>query len=249
MSGSSRSPSRSSSSNGERDVPVLHGEKVIFCQDDDLSPSLQAFDRHTGKPLWTDDRLDQAVNYSHPVINTVDGKDELVVAGTGMLLGYDPATGERTLEGSHAPAEHQDDPVVQDGVVYVSVQSSGIANQWIVAIDQATTGNRDGQVDRAEIQAYVGDKPIRRPSSTGPSRGDLNKDGFLKGEELDVAFMDPDNFAGKRHAGSARCRGAVHRGGSRRRPRRRHGDPGPLAASDQAHGPRRLPLLSQGRLL
>lgn len=180
--------------------PVLHGEKVIFCQDDDLSPSLRAFDRHTGKPLWTDDRLDQAVNYSHPVINTVDGKDELVVAGTGMLLGYDPETGERTWKARTLLRNIKTTPVVQDGVVYVSVQSSGIANQWIVAIDQATTGNRDGQVDRAEIQAYVGEKPI--PSKfldRAFARGDLNKDGFLKGEELDVAFMDPENFAGKRH--------------------------------------------------
>ncbi|AMV20877.1 PQQ-binding-like beta-propeller repeat protein [Planctomyces sp. SH-PL14] len=180
--------------------PILHGEKVIFCQDDDLSPSLRAFDRRTGKPLWTDDRLDQAVNYSHPVINTVDGKDELVVAGTGMLLGYDPETGERTWKARTLLRNIKTTPVAQDGVVYVSVQSSGIANQWIVAIDQATTGNRDGQVDRAEIQAYVGDKPIPPAFlDRAFARGDLNKDGFLKGEELDVAFMDPENFAGKRH--------------------------------------------------
>ena len=30
-------------------------------------------------------------------------------------------------------------------------------------------------------------------------RGDLNKDGYLEGEELDIAFLHPDNFAGARH--------------------------------------------------
>ena len=29
-------------------------------------------------------------------------------------------------------------------------------------------------------------------------RGDLNQDGFLEGEELDIAFLHPDNFAGAR---------------------------------------------------
>jgi hypothetical protein len=27
-------------------------------------------------------------------------------------------------------------------------------------------------------------------------RGDLDKDGYLQGRELDVAFLHPDNFAG-----------------------------------------------------
>ena len=65
--------------------PVLYRDKLLFCQDDDLSPALYAFDAATGRELWKDDRLDMAVNYSHPVINTVDGRDEIVVAGTGML--------------------------------------------------------------------------------------------------------------------------------------------------------------------
>lgn len=183
--------------------PVLYGETVYFCQDDDLNPALWAFDRRTGKPLWRDDRLDMAVNYSHPILNHIDGRDELVVAGTGQLIGYDPVTGKRLWKARTLLRNIKTTPVARDGVIYVSVQSSGIANQWIAAVDQAETGNRDGQIDRAEIQAYVGARPIPPAFlERAFTRGDANRDGFLKGEELDAAFMDPENFAGTRHTAS-----------------------------------------------
>ncbi|MBI1348256.1 PQQ-binding-like beta-propeller repeat protein [bacterium] len=180
--------------------PVLHKDMVLFCQDDDLNPTLRAFDRRSGSSLWTDDRSDQAVNYSHPVINTVNGRDEIIVAGTGVLIGYDPSTGKRLWQARTLLRNIKTTPLAHDGNIYVSLQSSGIANQWIAAVDQATTGNGDGQIDRAEIQAYVGDRPVPEVFiKRAFERGDKNKDGFLSGEELDVAFMHPDNFAGARH--------------------------------------------------
>ena len=140
--------------------PVVYKNMVLFCQDDDLNPALYAFDKMTGKLLWKDDRLDMAVNYSHPVINTVDGRDEIVVAGTGMLVGYDPETGHRRWFAKTLLRNIKTTPVCVDGVIYVSLQSSGIANQWLAAVDQAETGNSDGKVDKAEIQTYVGAEPI-----------------------------------------------------------------------------------------
>ena len=177
--------------------PVLYGDLVIFCQDDDLNPALYAFDRATGKEVWKDDRLDMAVNYSHPVVNRVDARDEIVVAGTGLLIGYDPATGKRRWHAKTLLRNIKTTPVCRDGVIYVSLQSSGIANQWLVAVDQADTGNRDGKVDKAEIRAYVGaagvpEEFLRRTFD----RGDANGDGQLEGPELDAAFLHPDNFAG-----------------------------------------------------
>jgi len=177
--------------------PVLYRNMVLFCQDDDLSPALYAFDRATGKQLWKDDRLDMAVNYSHPVINTVDGRDEIVVAGTGLLIGYDPETGTRLWHAKSLLRNIKTTPVCVDGVIYISVQSSGIANQWLAAVDQANTGNKNGKVDKAEIQAYVGREPVPEIFFKRTfDRGDLNRDGQLEGAELDVAFLHPDNFAG-----------------------------------------------------
>jgi outer membrane protein assembly factor BamB len=177
--------------------PILHKDKVIFCQDDDLNPAIYAFDKVNGKLLWKDDRLDMAVNYSHPVICRTNGRDEIVVAGTGMLLGYDPQTGNRNWRANVLLRNIKTTPVVRAGVIYISLQSAGIANQWLASVDRAETGNNDNKLDKAEIQAFVGELQIPPAFFERTfTRGDLNKDGYLEGKELDLAFLHPDNFAG-----------------------------------------------------
>ena len=177
--------------------PVLHGDLVLFCQDDDLYPALYAFDKSTGKLRWKDDRLDMAVNYSHPVVCTVDGRDDIVVAGTGMLIGYDPESGQRRWHAKVLLRNIKTTPVCLDGVIYISLQSSGIANQWLASVDRAKTGNNDSRLDKAEMQAFVGKQTIPEAFFKKTfDRGDQNRDGFLAGRELDTAFLHPDNFAG-----------------------------------------------------
>ncbi|MBS0210124.1 MAG: PQQ-binding-like beta-propeller repeat protein [Planctomycetes bacterium] len=177
--------------------PIVHQDLVIFCQDDDLSPALYAFDKLTGKLRWRDDRSDMCAGYSHPVINQAGHGDELIVAGTGMLIGYDLETGKRAWFARTLLRNIKTTPVSRDGIIYISLQSGGIAKQWIASIDQAETGNRDGKITKEELQAFVGKMPVpaafyRRTFD----RGDLNGDGALEGEELDKAFLPPGNYAG-----------------------------------------------------
>lgn len=177
--------------------PIVHGDQVIFCQDDDLSPALYAFDKRTGKLNWKDDRNDMCAGYSHPVINTTAQGDELVVAGTGMLIGYDLATGKRKWFARSLLRNIKTTPVALDGVIYVSLQSGGIAKQWIASIDQWKENNRDGKVTPAELQAFVGKKKVPEEFFKKTfARGDLNGDGALEGAELDKAFLPPGNYAG-----------------------------------------------------
>lgn len=181
--------------------PTLYKDMVIFCQDDDLYPGISAFDKNTGERLWHDDRSDMAVNYSHPVICETNNGDEIVVAGTGMLVGYDPHTGKRLWHAQTLLRNIKTTPVSFNGIVYISLQSAGIANQWLATADRSETGNNDNKLTKGEMQAFVGDKTkipeafYRRTFE----RGDVNKDGFLEGDELDKAFLHPDNFAGARH--------------------------------------------------
>jgi len=199
--------------------PVIYRDLLLFCQDDDLYPAMYAFDRATGEVRWKDERIDMAVNYSHPVINTVDGRDEIVVAGTGMLIGYDPQTGKRRWHSKTLLRNIKTTPVCAEGVIYISVQSGGIANQWLASIDQAETGNSDGKIDKAEVQGFVGKLPIPLAFFEKTfGRGDANQDGFLEGAELDAAFLHPDNFAGKTFTASGADAAdefilAVHGGG------------------------------------
>jgi outer membrane protein assembly factor BamB len=180
--------------------PVLYKDLVIFCQDDDLFPAVYAFDRASGKLRWKDERLDMAVNYSHPVVCSANGRDDIVVAGTGMLIGYDPATGRRRWQAKVLLRNIKTTPVSIDGIIYISVQSGGIANQWIVSVDRAPTGNNDNKLDKAEVQAFVGEQKVPEEFFARTfGRGDVNRDGVLEGRELDLAFLHPDNFAGADH--------------------------------------------------
>lgn len=177
--------------------PVLYRDKVIFCQDDDLYPALYAFDKQTGEMVWKDDRSEMAVNYSHPVICTTDRGDELIVAGTGKLIGYDPDTGERLWHAKTLLRNIKTTPVCVGDTIYISVQSGGIANQWLASVDQAETGNSDGKLTKDEMQAFVGETKIPEAFYARTfDRGDTNQDGILEGAEFDEAFLFPDNFAG-----------------------------------------------------
>ncbi|MBC8117724.1 MAG: PQQ-binding-like beta-propeller repeat protein [Candidatus Saccharimonas sp.] len=177
--------------------PVLHKDLVLFCQDDDLHPALYAFDKRTGDVRWKDDRNDQAVNYSHPVICETPTGDEIVVAGTGLLIGYEPATGKRLWQARTLLRNIKTTPVSRDGIVYVSLQSKGIAIQWLASIDRAKTGNSDNKVSRDEVQKFFGKRPVPEAFYKKTfERGDLNKDGVLEGRELDIAFLPPGNAAG-----------------------------------------------------
>ncbi|MBC8355153.1 MAG: PQQ-binding-like beta-propeller repeat protein [Planctomycetes bacterium] len=177
--------------------PVLYKDKVLFCQDDDLFPAFYAFDKKSGQVLWKDNRDDMAVNYSHPVICQAEQGDEIVVAGTGLLIGYDPDNGKRLWQSRTLLRNIKTTPVSHDGTVYISLQSSGIANQWLATADRSETGNSDGKLSKAEMQAFVGETKIPDVFYKKTfDRGDANQDGFLEGAELDVAFLSPDNFAG-----------------------------------------------------
>ncbi|MCA9117106.1 MAG: PQQ-binding-like beta-propeller repeat protein, partial [Planctomycetaceae bacterium] len=175
--------------------PVLHDGRLLFVQDDDLNPALYSFDTATGKILWKDDRSDMAVNYSHPVIVQTDRGDEIVVAGTGKLIGYDPETGKRLWYARVLLRNIKTTPSASGDRVYISLQSGGIANQWLATADK----NSDGKLTRDEIRASTEGNPVPESFFAKFDRGDVNKDGFLEGEELDKAFLHPDNFAGARY--------------------------------------------------
>lgn len=174
--------------------PVLYKEKLIFCQDDDLTPALYCLDKRTGKILWTDSRTDFAVSYSHPIVcETADGP-ELVVAGTGKLVGYDIETGKREWAAEILCRNIKTTPQTKDGIVYLSVESFGISYQWRATADE----NGDGKITREEIINSRKDKEYGIPDAFWEkfARGDKNNDGVLEGEEIDEAFLDPTNRGG-----------------------------------------------------
>jgi outer membrane protein assembly factor BamB len=174
--------------------PVLYRDTLFFCQDDDVAPALYALDKKTGKLLWKDDRSDMAVCYSHPVICETAAGAELVVAGTGKVLGYDLATGKRRWAAELVCRNLKTTPVSLNGVVYIALESTGISYQWRAVADPEGTG----KITKEAIRNMRKDKGAGIPEAFWKKfdRGDVNKDGVLEGDEIDRAFLDPSNQGG-----------------------------------------------------
>src|SRR5581483_7659377 len=68
---------------GAANSPMVYGDLVIFCQDDDLQPYVVAVEGATGKERWRTPRNEMLAGYSVPVVCTANGRTDIVIAGTG----------------------------------------------------------------------------------------------------------------------------------------------------------------------
>jgi outer membrane protein assembly factor BamB len=172
---------------GAAGSPVVHDGRVFFCQDDDLAPFLVAVDAATGRELWKTARPDMLAGYALPVLCTANGRTDLVVAGSGKLKGYDPATGREIWTCNNLLRTLMTSPVVHEDVIYLAVQSYGDSTRTLKhALLEWLDTNQDRILARTETPAEF---HVRFDAS------DKNRDGRLDADELDTAFQSPDNMA------------------------------------------------------
>ena len=168
--------------------PIVYKDLVIFNQDDDLAPFLLALDKRTGKVRWKTERPEMLGGYAVPVICKAGGQEDIVVAGSGKLKGYDPATGKELWSCNSLLRTIMTSPVVHNGVIYVSLQSYGDTNRVLkFALLQWMDTNQDGKLGKSELHKAFWKKF---------DKGDKNRDGFLVGDEIDAAFQAPTNMVG-----------------------------------------------------
>src|SRR5262245_31649894 len=137
---------------GSGGSPIVYGQLVIFNQDDDLAPALFAIDKNSGQLKWRTERPEMLAGYSIPLTCEANGRTDIVVAGTGKLIGYDPSTGKERWVAKTLPRTLMTSPVVRDGVVYTSVQSYGDETRTLkYALLEWLDTNQDGALARAEI--------------------------------------------------------------------------------------------------
>jgi hypothetical protein len=77
---------------GEGSSPALHGDTLIVNWDHEGGSSIRAFDKRSGKELWTVPR-DEKTSWSTPLFIDVEGRTQVVVGATHRVRGYDLATG------------------------------------------------------------------------------------------------------------------------------------------------------------
>lgn len=167
--------------------PIVHDGMVIFCQDDDLAPFLVAVDAKTGKERWKTPRKDMLAGYALPVLCEAGGRADLVIAGSGKMKGYDPATGKELWTCNTLLRTIMVSPVVHDGIIYIAVQSYGDATRTLKhALLEWLDTNQDGTLAREETP-----KEFHERFDTS----DKNKDKVIGPDEIDTAFQSPDNMA------------------------------------------------------
>jgi outer membrane protein assembly factor BamB len=112
---------------GSAGSPVLYKDRVFIYQDH-RSPSLPsfvaAFDKATGKLIWTRDRQAN-VGWGTPVVIDAGDHDELIVSSQRRINAYNPDTGEELWTVTGNMAEVIPTPVVGHGLVFCSSGRAG----------------------------------------------------------------------------------------------------------------------------
>jgi len=101
---------------GEGSSPVLHGDALIVCWDDERESFLYAFNKNTGKVLWKVAR-DEKTSWSTPLIVEKEGTPQVVVSATKRVRGYDLATGSQLWECAGLTENVVSSPVYYNGLV------------------------------------------------------------------------------------------------------------------------------------
>jgi outer membrane protein assembly factor BamB len=105
---------------GTAACPIIVGEMVIQNCDALGEAYLLAVDRKTGKTVWKTPRpLPLRGGWSTPLLVSAGSRQELVLNGEAMVVGYDPATGKplwtcKTFNGRGEPS-----PAAAHGLVYL----------------------------------------------------------------------------------------------------------------------------------
>lgn len=74
--------------------PILAGDAVIVVRDGCPDAAIRAFDEETGAERWSVPRVDYYTTHATPFLWRHEGSEDLVVASSGRLQGFDPKNGK-----------------------------------------------------------------------------------------------------------------------------------------------------------
>jgi outer membrane protein assembly factor BamB len=138
--------------------PVLSGNTLLMNIDQDTDSFLIAVDKHTGRVLWRKERPLAQRGYSTPVLyRETNGTQQVIVAGSYRLSGYDLASGREMWWIGLLPWQIKPTPVVADNALYFvcySAESDPGEQQKMPPFEEALAkldSNRDGKLSKQEI--------------------------------------------------------------------------------------------------
>ena len=113
---------------GPAGSPVLYKDRIFIYQDANPAPNqpafVGAFDKKTGKPIWTTPR-NESVGWGTAVVINTGERDELIVSSQRRVAAYDPDTGKELWTVRGNTFEVIPTPVVAHGLVFASSGRAG----------------------------------------------------------------------------------------------------------------------------
>lgn len=131
-------PGSFSSVHGYCTSPILYRDTVIVNGDHDGDAYIAALDRDSGDIRWKTDRENKTRSYCTPIIRDIDGRTQMLLAGSLCVASYDPADGSRhwIVDG---PTEQYVASLVYDGeLIYLTC---GFPQEHLMGIRPSGQGN------------------------------------------------------------------------------------------------------------
>jgi outer membrane protein assembly factor BamB len=75
--------------------PLVDGDRLVCLVGGSEGRLVVAFDKHTGKEVWTSQSVNGDYGYSPPVVYEFGGKRQLIIWHSKAVVGLEPATGKR----------------------------------------------------------------------------------------------------------------------------------------------------------
>jgi outer membrane protein assembly factor BamB len=143
------------SEHGYGSSPVLFGSLVIVNGDNPKGCFLAALDRATGKVVWRTERTTTGVHgsYASPIVATLAGKPQLLLAGMHDTSSYEPLTG-KLIWSCTGPAEVTANTVAfSDNMVF---SSGGFPEKELLAIK----ADGKGDVTKTQVAWQKSGQPV-----------------------------------------------------------------------------------------
>jgi outer membrane protein assembly factor BamB len=139
---------------GSGTSPIIAQGRVLLNRDQMENSSLLAVDLNTGKTVWESARPDALGSFGTPVLWNDNGRDEVVMPGSGRLKAYDFKTGQERWLVEGIVSFACTTPAAGDGLLFFAGWSPGKADSpWPTweAFLQKNDKNHDGEVALEEF--------------------------------------------------------------------------------------------------
>jgi hypothetical protein len=133
-------PGPFASTHGFCSSPILYGDKVILNGDHDGDSYLVALSRADGHVLWKTPRENHTRSYCAPLIRTLGGRQQMILAGDKCVAAFNPDNGSRLWVIDGPTEQFVASPVYSEkcGLIFIT---GGFPDHHILAIRPDGTGN------------------------------------------------------------------------------------------------------------